>query len=310
MPSLLSLFFSLLLFSCTKTPSEILAQAGDHKLHLEEFSKRLKRKSQKLTPLETSLHWDKFKSEVLSEFIKEATLKTWARQKNLFVKKEDLEKRMRSLILPYKKKEFLLEALEKEALSWKDWKNQVYSSLLEELIFETITKKISAPSLKEMRTYYNSNKKVFFEEESVEVFQILTLTEKNAHHLRKLISRGSNFEFLAKKYSSALEAPLRGRVGRFHKSSAPFPFSVVFKMKPNEVSSPIKSVHGYHLIKRGRQRKARQKNFKEVEDQIKSYLISLKKRDRYETWLKKIMNNTKISINKRLLASIKLDYVL
>lgn len=68
--------------------------------------------------------------------------------------------------------------------------------------------------------------------------------------LRKLNS-GSNFEDLAKKFSSCSSASMGGDLGFIRPGQTIEEFEeAAFLLKPGQVSSPTRTKFGYHLIKR------------------------------------------------------------
>src|SRR5207247_540430 len=76
------------------------------------------------------------------------------------------------------------------------------------------------------------------------------VTEMN-NYKKQLESKVTTFEALAKRVSEGEEESIRGRefqINRNEKTWDPVFLSSAFRLKPGEISAPIKSKFGYHLI--------------------------------------------------------------
>jgi len=80
---------------------------------------------------------------------------------------------------------------------------------------------------------------------------ILVQTEAQAKQLQERVKQGEFFEILAKEYSKDSSAAKGGDLGSFGLGKMVKPFEkAAFDLKPGEVSDPVKTQFGYHLIKR------------------------------------------------------------
>jgi parvulin-like peptidyl-prolyl isomerase len=79
---------------------------------------------------------------------------------------------------------------------------------------------------------------------------ILVPTLNQAEFLLKEIEKGKSFEELAKKYSSCPSGHEGGDLGFFGKGQMVPEFEKeAFSLKIGEISKPVKTQFGYHLIK-------------------------------------------------------------
>ena len=85
----------------------------------------------------------------------------------------------------------------------------------------------------------------------VNASHILVPTEKEAIEIRSQLLRGASFEDLAKKYSKCPSgASNGGNLGFFGRGMMVPEFEqVAFALKVGEISQPVKTQFGYHLIK-------------------------------------------------------------
>ena len=137
------------------------------------------------------------------------------------------------------------------------------------------------------------------DEESVLVRQILiavkptradTLrTENIAKKLGSLIKNGADFDSIASIYS---EDPMIKKgsayLGEFIEENIPHPFKEKIKdLKSGEISEPILSVYGYHIIKVEKRVPRMLLSFNELRSQIEAYLNEQKYQKEFDRWSKK-----------------------
>ncbi len=80
---------------------------------------------------------------------------------------------------------------------------------------------------------------------------ILVEQEFEANDLIKKIAEGSAFEALAKDFSKCPSGQSGGDLGEFSKGQMVAPFEeACLALKVDEVSAPVKTQFGYHIIKR------------------------------------------------------------
>ena len=79
---------------------------------------------------------------------------------------------------------------------------------------------------------------------------ILVPTYDEAVALKKRIDNGESFEKLARQYSKCPSAQRGGALGSFGRGQMVKPFeNAAFNLKVGEVSEPVKTEFGWHLIK-------------------------------------------------------------
>jgi parvulin-like peptidyl-prolyl isomerase len=72
-----------------------------------------------------------------------------------------------------------------------------------------------------------------------------------AQDLQRALAQGKSFESLARQYSQCSSAELGGWLGDLSRANVdPTFLEALQKLKPNEISEPVRSRFGYHLIRR------------------------------------------------------------
>ncbi|MDC4224474.1 MAG: peptidylprolyl isomerase [Candidatus Manganitrophus sp.] len=196
------------------------------------------------------------------------------------ISSDEFQKRMERLTregqgnfdTPEGKEELLDILISREVLSQEgkrlglDKKKEVkerIEELTKEVMISEVVNQIAAEKLTdaEMKKYYNKNKAEFKE---VRASHILVKTEEEAKEIKKKLDQGGDFAALAKEKSTDPgSAPRGGDLGFFTKDRMVKAFSdAAFSLKVNEISKPVQSPFGFHIIKVVETKDA--KNFEEL----------------------------------------------
>jgi len=85
----------------------------------------------------------------------------------------------------------------------------------------------------------------------IKASHILVDKFNKAQELHEDIQAGGNFESLAQKFSTCPSKKKSGNLGEFSKSDmVPEFWNACKKLKIDEISQPVKTKYGYHIIKR------------------------------------------------------------
>lgn len=87
--------------------------------------------------------------------------------------------------------------------------------------------------------------------EKIAARHILVTNEYEAHDILKLLNEGKEFADLAKKFSKCPSAKAGGDLGEFGPGQMVETFNdAAFALKIDEISAPVKTRFGFHLIQR------------------------------------------------------------
>jgi peptidyl-prolyl cis-trans isomerase C len=169
---------------------------------------------------------------------------------------------------------------------------------------EYLQRKISQinPTEAELKNYYEKNKANYREPEGVKVRHILIYVPKDADkkteekalnrakQVRAQLLKGAKFEELAKIHSDDTASREKGgdlgvlrageTVPEFEKS--------VFKLKPGEISEPIHSPYGYHIVRVDKKIPPKDLTFEEVKARVKEDLMKEKEREAFQRLLQEL----------------------
>lgn len=117
-------------------------------------------------------------------------------------------------------------------------------------------------------------------EAEVHARHILVKTEEEAKDLVKQLKAGADFNELAKKSSDSSNAHSGGDLGYFSRGQMVKSFEdAAFALEPGQVSDPVKSEFGWHVIKVEDKRNRPVPTFDEVKDQIMASLVQTQLKD-------------------------------
>ncbi len=113
--------------------------------------------------------------------------------------------------------------------------------------------------------------------------------KRQAGELRELIARGADFDSLARLYSRDPNIDL----GEFYTDRLTPPFNEVVKdMAEHEVSEPILTPYGYHLLYVKEKVPERTLSFEDLRDQIMQYLYQQKVQEKYDGLVNELKEKT------------------
>jgi foldase protein PrsA len=139
----------------------------------------------------------------------------------------------------------------------------------------------------ELKTYFDENKDSLGEAEQVKASHILVEDEETAKEIKQKLGDGADFAELAKEYSTDEGSKENGgELGFFPRGTMVTEFEdVAFSLPINEISEPVKSDYGYHIIKVEEKKEAKEADFDDSKAAIKETLIDEKMESEYTTWL-------------------------
>ena len=133
----------------------------------------------------------------------------------------------------------------------------------------------------EVLDYYNKNKDTLFSPTTYTASHILVEDENKANKILEEIENGLDFAEAAKKYSLDPSKDNGGSLGTFPKGVMVPEFQEgLDKLSIGEISKPVKSQFGYHLIKLD-DKKVNEQNFEDIKDNVRSTYEMIKRQEKY-----------------------------
>ncbi|MBQ8174053.1 MAG: peptidylprolyl isomerase [Clostridia bacterium] len=154
------------------------------------------------------------------------------------------------------------------------------------LVNYAIEKAIGSVKVKdeEIISFYEENKDKMGGGDTVNASHILVETEEEALRILDEIKAGLSFEDAAKKYSSCPSKEQGGNLGDFgHGQMVPEFEQAAFAMEVGELSTPVKTQFGYHLIRLNGKKAGEPTPLSEVRDRIEAELLRRNQQNAYQS---------------------------
>ena len=179
-----------------------------------------------------------------------------------------------------------VQGLKEQGYTEATLREELRSQLLTEGIYDKVTAAAKVTDA-DVKSYYAKNKANYSVPESRAVRHILVKTKAEADRIRAELVSGGDFAALAK--ANSLDPGSKDQGGKLTVSKgqtvAPFD-KAAFSLETNEVSKPVKTQFGYHIIQPLAAVKAGSVTpLSQVQDQIRTQLVSQKKNDAVNDWV-------------------------
>jgi peptidyl-prolyl cis-trans isomerase C len=150
--------------------------------------------------------------------------------------------------------------------------------LVDEYLDAQVKKAITPDAVRKL---YDETSKEMKPEDEVRARHILVESEDDAKKAATRVKGGEDFAKIAAELSKDPGSKTDGgELGFFTKDRMVAPFAeAAFKMKPNEISDPVQSQFGWHVIQVEEKRTKPTPSFDEMKDQIEQYLTRRAQQD-------------------------------
>jgi foldase protein PrsA len=240
------------------------------------------------TPAYTQL-----RDQAVSFLVQEDELQQEGKKLGVTVSQKDVDARLAQIKKSYGEKKFAA-ALKGAHITLPEYEQySLEPTLLGEKLQSKVTSNVKITKAAAQK-YYNANKQAFTTPETREVRHILVSSKALAQQIETKLKNGADFATLAKKYSKdTTSAKVGGKLCVAHGGSSgacqqtvpPFD-KASFSLKTHEISQPVKSVYGYHIIQAlSAIKPAHTQTFSEVSSQIQLNLAQQKKQVAWSAWL-------------------------
>ncbi len=176
--------------------------------------------------------------------------------------------------------------------------------LLARLYLDQMSKDLPAPTDAEAKEFYEKNKSQYATPESVHLHHILVSSEKEAKDAMDKLKKGEKFADLASQISICPSKMKGGNLEWLPKGSlVPEIEEVAFSMKNGQITGPVKSKFGYHVLLLEDKKPAQENSFDQVQDYILEQLRFQKQQDHYEKIADSLRQKMQVQINDQNLPS-------
>ncbi len=195
---------------------------------------------------------------------------------------------------------FLADAKANKLEETTEFKNEI--SKMKDMILTQLNVNNLMASVKvedvEVQTHFETNKAKFSTPEKTDTSHILVDSEEECKDIHAKIENNEiTFEDAAKAHSKCPSKDKGGNLGSFPKGQmVPEYEAVAFSMKKDEISEPVKTQFGYHIIRLNEKQEAAEVKFEDVKEQASKDLLGAKQREEYMNKVNDMRQTFKVEI--------------
>jgi len=260
---LAAVLISAAVIGCSTQEGRLAAKVGDRKIMVEEVEGILSRAGARFATADDELS---IKRELLDTLVNQNLLIIGAYEHNL------------------EKHDEVIKAVQGEEIKF-----------LLDVLFEKEILEKAIPSEAEIKDWYNRM------DVEIKASHIVVDSESTALEVLQKLKEGVVFEELAIQFSrDPYVSRDQGDLGWFTWGKMMDNFqNVAFKMKPGEISAPVKTPMGYHIIKLVDRRKVEHRpGYSEMKDYVRQMIIERRKGELMQAYAKKLKEKYPITVEK------------
>ncbi|MCY6371972.1 peptidylprolyl isomerase [Clostridium ganghwense] len=248
------------------------------------------------------------KMQILNQMTIEEALMQEAAKLKVIPKEEDLKKEIDKEIADFRKQQKIEddkayeEMLKNNGLTKETYREIMKRNIVIEKLHDEVVKSAKVED-KDVQDYYNKFKDKYPVKEDdstkIHIAHILVPTEEEAKEIKAKLDKGGDFAKLAKEHGTDGTKDKGGDLGTVTVVNSGFDEDFMdgaMQLKDGEISAPVKTQFGYHIIKMIKREEKPVKPLAEIKEKIKNDLSNKKKNDLWSNKVKEVKDNAKIKI--------------
>jgi foldase protein PrsA len=257
----------------------------DHRMQETACRYKLQKRS---FPKAGSTEYQGLQQQIVQALVQRVQLDQQAPGLKVSVSDKQVEDQLKNLKKRYfggDDKKYLAE-LKKQCTTDAEVRDDVRGNLLSNGIYKKLTASASVtPS--DVRAYYDAHRQVYTTPQTRVVSHILVKNKALADRLYAQLKAGADFAALAKKYSTDPGSKANGGQLTITRGQTVPEFDrTAFELRTGELSKPVHTQYGWHIIQADKPAKPRQSTpFSQVKASIQQQLLQQKRTAALQTWL-------------------------
>lgn len=278
-------------------PDGAVAVVGDEDISKAEFDALMARAKNAYTqqkrdfPKVGTAEYKTLQNQAVQFLVQQEKYRQAADDMEIEVEEKQVDARLKQVIDQYAEgnKEKFLKDIKAQGLTEEQVRREIENQLISEKIYEEVTEGVKVTD-KDIEAHYEKNKKDYKAPASRDVRHILISSKPLADRLHGELADGGNFAALAKKHSKDPGSKANGGKLTVRKGETVPPFDKAsFSLKKGELSNPIKTTYGWHIIEALSDVKPPSTTpLKDVKEQIRQQLLQEKRQKAIGDWTKEL----------------------
>jgi len=273
---------------------EDVAVVGDDHITRETLDRRMGQAKcsydlQKRTfPKAGSAEFQAVQQQILQNLVQRAELAQKAPGLGVTVTDTQVDKQLKQIKKQYfgGSEQRYKEELKRQCVTDAEVKQDVRANVLSDSIYKKVTADAKVTDA-DVKTYYDSHQSVYTQPETRVVRHILVKDKALADKLYGQLKGGADFAALAKKYSQDPGSKAQGGTLTISRGQTVPEFDkVAFDLKTGEISKPVKTQFGWHIIQAQKDAtKSKKTPYAQVKQAIRQQLLQTDRSAALQKWL-------------------------
>ena len=274
--------------------SDDVAVVGGQQISKEQFQELMGRAKKsydtqkRAFPKPGTAEYEQLKGQAITFLIQQGEVEEQAKSMGVDITDEKVDKEIER----YKKQFYggsdarYEKAVKQQGLTDQQAREAIRQQLVSQALFKKVTGDVKVTDA-DIQGYYSTHKNQYVQPESRDVRHILVQKKALADTLYQQLKGGANFAQLAKRYSKDPGSASNGGKLTVSKGQTVPEFDrTAFSLKKGELSQPVKTQYGYHIIQALSAIKvAKTTPLSQVRASIKQQLDQQKKNEKVTKWL-------------------------
>ncbi len=282
----------------------IIAQVNNYEITLDEYKAELDRI---LANFHLEVPTEKTKKRALEQLIDGYLLLEVAKNSGIEVHIDDIEECFVDFMLKYDSENEFQSMLETSKITTDTIKERIHHDLL---IKEFVKKNFPSEcdiSSEKLNDIYQENQDSFRTQEMVKASHILVQGQDDESlqkiiKIRESIESPQDFHRIASECSDCPSCLQCGDLGFFTRGKMVKEFeNTAFDLTVNEISKPVKTQFGYHIIMLTERKESKVADFDEVRESLEKRLQQIDSELKLIRFIKELRSKAEIVINKEYL---------
>ena len=275
-------------------PTSAVARVGNATITKDQFNFLIAGAQRTYTARKTAFpkpgttQYKALEDQAMQYLVQQSELEQKAKDLKVTVTDKDVAARLKQIKTQYFKGSdaSYRKQLKAQGLTEPQLKLDLHAQILSEKLYNAVTGKLKVTDA-EITTYYNTNKSQYGSAASRDVRHILVNNKKLADTIETQLKNGGNFGALAKKYSKDPgSAKTGGKLTITKGQTVPEFDKVAFALKTNQISPPVHTQYGWHIIQAlSAVKPAKTTPLSSVKAQISQQLLQSKRTAAMTKWL-------------------------
>ena len=250
------------------------------------------------------------RKQLLEHLIDEQLLLAEAEKQKLRVATATVDERFDNIRSRFPSQEAFNQALSSSGITAQKLKANIRQGLLrQQVIDQEVLQKVSV-SPEELRSFFDEHKDDYVQEEAVHARHILfrvaadaspeddQQAKTRAMDVLAKAKKGDDFAKLAQEFSEGPTKDTGGDLGYFSRGKMLKPFEdAAFQLKVGEISDPVRTTFGYHIIKVEDRKEAKRLTYEEAEGLVRERVTEEKAMVAYRQYVTILRSKAKVSVN-------------